>query len=74
MATRVMIRQHCSNQQVLKEDVDLRYPFISDELEFIASKDEDRYPPEVHPKTFPYDKAFVSSESSTQPTQKVPPG
>ena len=43
MGARVAIRKHSFNSHLPKEHIDYRYPFTTEELEVVASRDEDRY-------------------------------
>ena len=47
MPLRSGVRLHCVKENVPRNYVDFRYPFYAEELEVIASGNEDRYNDEV---------------------------
>ena len=53
MSTRSTIHQRCVKEQVPKNYIDFSYPFCLEELDVIASGDEDKYNNEVDPRTIP---------------------
>ena len=50
---RAGIYQHCAKNHIPKEYVNLRYPFLEDELAVITSRNEDKYNSEVNPRNLP---------------------